>query len=499
MRTVDLIQLLNPVEIIGDLPSELEGKLCQDSRLVEPGDIFVAVRGYKNDGHQFIPQAAKKGASIIVCEKPFSKITHSCLLVVKNSRKILGPLAQLMAGNPFKSLNIVGITGTNGKTTVATLVWQILTHNGYKASLLGTVEKRINDQVLASRLTTSDPVELASDMKKMVQSGSQYLIMEVSSHAIEQHRVTGIPFKVAAFTNLTLDHLDYHKSFEEYASAKKMLFNHLDSQSWAITNVDDPKGEWMTDSTPAKVLTFGFMDKGLINATIVASGYNGMTLRVDGTEFETPLAGDFNAYNVVQSLLICTALGIDGSDIMNVLKRCTGAPGRLEKVNPDDKIKNTPTVFVDYAHTPDALENVSRTLKKLKSNRDKLIIIFGCGGDRDKSKRPEMARIAEIYANDVIVTSDNPRTEDPKMIIQDIMAGFKKPENVTVIESRKKAIEKAILDSGSRAMILIAGKGHETYQEINGKRTHFDDREIARDTLKKITETSKKKRSSDVI
>ncbi len=319
----------------------------------------------------------------------------------------------------------------------------------------------------------------------MVQDGSQYLIMEVSSHALEQHRVAGIPFKVAAFTNLTHDHLDYHNSFEEYASAKKILFNKLDNRSCAITNIDDPKGEWITDSTPAKVLTFGFKGRGLINATIVESDYNGMTLSVDGTEFHTPLAGDFNAYNAVQSLLICTALGIDGAEIMKVLKSCTGAPGRLEKVWLDKNSKNSPTVFVDYAHTPDALENVSHTLKKLKSNRDKLIILFGCGGDRDKSKRAKMARIAETFANEVIVTSDNPRTEDPKMIIEDIMAGFKKPENVNVVESRKEAIEKAIAEAGSRAIILIAGKGHETYQEINGKRFHFDDREIAREALLK--------------
>ena len=483
MRTEDLIQLLNPVEIIGIIPAVLDGKVCQDSRLVEPGDLFVAVRGYKNDGHNFISQAAKNGASVIICEMPIATDTSSCFVIVENSRKILGPLAQLMAGNPSKKLSIVGITGTNGKTTVATLVWQILTETGHKASLLGTVEKRINKRVLDSRLTTSDPIELASDMKKMVQGGSEYLIMEVSSHALEQHRVAGIPFKVAAFTNLTHDHLDYHNSFEEYASAKKTLFNKLDNHSWAITNIDDPKGEWITDSTPAKVLTFGFKDKGLINATIVQSDYSGMTFSVDGTEFHTPLAGDFNAYNVVQSLLICTALGIDGADIMKVLWRCTGAPGRLEKVLLDEEAKDRPTVFVDYAHTPDALENVSRTLKKLKSNRDKLIILFGCGGDRDKSKRPKMAHIAETYANEVIVTSDNPRTEDPKMIIKDIMAGFKKPEKVTVVESRKEAIEKAILDTGSRAIILIAGKGHETYQEIDGKRTHFDDREVARKAL----------------
>lgn len=484
MTSEELIQLLKPVEVLGTIP-QITGKVCHDSRLVKPGDLFVAIKGYQSDGHHYIQQAVSNGASVIICEHRVGIDKEICMIVVEDSRKILSPLAQILAGNPVNELSIVGITGTNGKTTVATLVWQILTKTGHQTSLLGTVEKRINEESFESRLTTSDPIELATDMKKMVEAGSQYLIMEVSSHALHQQRVTGIPFKVAAFTNLTHDHLDYHNSFEEYASAKKILFNQLDNRSWAITNIDDPKGEWMTNSTPAKILTFGFKEKGLIKASIVKSDYSGMTLSLDGTEFRTPLVGDFNAYNVVQALLICTALGVDGTDIMEVLRDCNGAPGRLEPVKISENSNNIPAVFVDYAHTPDALENVSGTLKKLKSNRDKLIILFGCGGDRDKTKRPEMARIAETYANEVIVTSDNPRTEDPELIIRDIMAGFKKPENVTVIVSRKEAIEKVINKTGSRAIILIAGKGHETYQEIDGKRSHFDDREIARVALMK--------------
>ncbi len=483
MTKDELIQLLNPVEISGTIPG-IAGKLCHDSRLVKPGDLFVAVKGHKSDGHHYISQAIKNGASVIISEEAVDT-GDTCRILVKNSRSILSPLALLMAGNPEKKLTIVGITGTNGKTTVATLVWQMLTQTGHHASLLGTVEKRINHEIFESRLTTSDPIELASDLKKMVEAGSEFLVMEVSSHALHQQRVSGLPFKVAAFTNLSHDHLDYHNSFEEYASAKKLLFNKLDNKSWAITNIDDPKGEWMTDSTPAKVLTFGFKGNGLINASVIKSDFSGMTIQVDGPEFHTPLVGEFNAYNVVEALLICTALGIDGAKITNVLSKCNGAPGRLERVklNENYSSKKSPTVFVDYAHTPDALENVSSTLKELKSNRDKLIILFGCGGDRDKSKRPEMARIAESYANEVVVTSDNPRTEPPGMIIDDIMKGFKKPEKVTVVESRKKAIERVIKGSGSRAVILIAGKGHETYQEINGERFHFDDREIARAAL----------------
>jgi UDP-N-acetylmuramoyl-L-alanyl-D-glutamate--2,6-diaminopimelate ligase len=357
---------------------------------------------------------------------------------------------------------------------------------GYQASMLGTVEKRVNQKQFHSRLTTADPIELANDMRQIVDAGSTHLVMEVSSHALTQKRVSGISFAVAAFTNLSHDHLDYHKSMDEYASAKKMLFNALDNKSWVITNADDPKGLWMTNSTPAKVLSFSLNGKGLINASVLSSDPDGMVIKVDETPFHTPMAGDFNAYNVVQALLICTALGLDGSKVSQVLSECHGAPGRLEKVSFPGSESDAPTIFVDYAHTPDALKNVATTLKKLKSKRDKLVIIFGCGGDRDRKKRPEMARIAEKYGNEVVVTSDNPRSEDPLKIIDDIMAGFKKPERVTVIPDRAEAIRKTIDEANQRTMILIAGKGHETYQEIQGERIHFDDREHALEALKQL-------------
>tara|TARA_R100001143_G_scaffold53522_1_gene49023 strand:- start:28418 stop:29905 length:1488 start_codon:yes stop_codon:yes gene_type:complete len=482
--TIDqLIEFCKPVSLEGSNPETL-GKLCQDSRVVENNDIFIAISGIKSDGHNHIREAVANGASVIISEKDVELESDILHITVKNTRKLLGPLAQRMVGNPAKKLVLTGITGTNGKTTVATLVWQVLTKMGYKASLLGTVEKRINQKRFQSKLTTSDPIELANDMRQIVDAGSTHLIMEVSSHALSQKRVSNLSFAVAAFTNLSHDHLDYHKSMEEYASAKKMLFNSLDNKSWAITNVDDPKGEWMTNSTPAKILSFSLKGKGLINASIISSTPDGMVIKVDDTPFHTPLAGDFNAYNVVQALLISTALGLDGSKVSEVLGECYGAPGRLEKVAHPDSIPGVPTIFVDYAHTPDALENVASTLKNLKSKRDKLIIMFGCGGDRDKKKRPEMALIAEKYGNRVVVTSDNPRSEDPLEIIDDIMSGFKKPEQVTVIPDRAEAIKKTISDANQRTMILIAGKGHETYQEIQGERIHFDDREHALTTLK---------------
>ncbi len=482
MTIQELIEFCQPLSTFGEPPEKM-GKLCQDSRSVQPGDVFIAVRGIKSDGHHFIGEAIQKKAGLIICEEPLDTAGKPFTLIVQNTRQLLGPLAQKMAGNPFESLITIGITGTNGKTTVATLVWQILTRIGKKASLLGTVEKRINTQIQKSRLTTADPIELAEDMKEIVEAGSQYLVMEVSSHALDQERIMGIRFDVAAFTNLSHDHLDYHRSMSEYAIAKKKLFNGLHSKSWAITNTDDEKGEWMADSTPAKVLSFSFEGKGLFNASVLESDAAGLKLEVDGTVFKTPLVGRFNAYNAVQALLICTALGLEGAEVANILKECSGAPGRMERVNPAARVNIEPAVFVDYAHTPNALENVADTLKKLKKRGEKLVIIFGCGGDRDKTKRPEMAHIAEKFADRVVVTSDNPRTEDPEAIIRDIFTGFTRPEKVTAITSRKEAIETVIAQSGTKSIILIAGKGHETYQEIHGERFHFDDREIARKAL----------------
>ncbi|MCC5907595.1 MAG: UDP-N-acetylmuramoyl-L-alanyl-D-glutamate--2,6-diaminopimelate ligase [Balneolaceae bacterium] len=485
MKFEEIIEFCNPVSVLGEKPGAI-GKLCQDSREVQNGDIFIAVKGLRSDGHNFIHEAVHRGASVIISEQELSPVPGIAILIVKNTRTLLGPLAQKMAGEPAKKLTIIGITGTNGKTTVATLLWQILTKLNFKTSLLGTVEKRVNENVYKSRLTTADPIEIAADMKQMAEAGSEYLVMEVSSHALDQSRVLGIPFDVAVFTNLSHDHLDYHESMAEYASAKKKLFTSLDNKCWAITNADDPKGLWMVDSTPAKMISFSFEDKGLLSAVILSSDASGMTISLDETEFTTPLVGRFNAYNVTEALLICTALGLDGTRVTGILPECNGAAGRMERVNDPERIGQEPMVFVDYAHTPNALENVASTLKELKTRGQRLTIVFGCGGDRDKKKRPEMAKIAEKYGDKIIVTSDNPRTEVPEAIIRDIMTGFSKPEAVQAITSREKAIRTAIKQAGKKSMVLIAGKGHETYQEINGKRIHFDDREIARDALMAI-------------
>lgn len=495
MTFESIIEYCKPVSVTGPAPAEV-GKLCQDSRDIEPGDLFIAIRGTKSDGHNFISEAVENGASAIICEEdlPYKNI---CTVVVKNTRKLLGPLAQFMAGNPADSLTIIGITGTNGKTTVATLIWQILIKLGHKASLLGTVEKKILNKTFKSKLTTADPIELANDLREMVRAGSKYLVMEVSSHALDQKRVKGISFDVAIFTNLSHDHLDYHDSFSNYASAKKKLFNKLNSSSWAITNVDDPRGEWITNSTPAKVLSFSFEGKGLIHPELKKSDEKGNVFLIDSTKVKTPLVGKFNAYNAVEALLACTALGLDGREVAQALSDCKGAPGRMERVTrPGSDSKREPTIFVDYAHTPDALENVSETIREFIKPDQNLLILFGCGGDRDRLKRPKMAEIAEKYADNIYVTSDNPRTEDPGKIITEILGGFSSTKNVIQLLSRKKAIDKCIAGAGDNDIILIAGKGHETYQEINGTRTHFDDREIAREAL---IQRSSKSESKEVL
>jgi UDP-N-acetylmuramoyl-L-alanyl-D-glutamate--2,6-diaminopimelate ligase len=481
--TVDkLIEFCNPVQVYGECNRPL-GKLCQDSREVGPGDVFIAVKGVKSDGHNFISEAIDCGAAAVIVQKEVEPVAGVCFITVKKTKKLLGPLAQFFAGNPSDKLTVIGVTGTNGKTTVSTLIWQVLTKLGVKASLLGTVEKRILTEPHRSRLTTADPIELAGDMKKMVQAGSTHLVMEVSSHALDQKRVKGISFAAAVFTNLSHDHLDYHSSFNDYASSKKILFDGLDNTSWAITNADDARGEWIVNSTPANVISVSLSGKGLMHGELKKSDASGLSILIDGAQIDSPLVGKFNAYNVIEALLTCTALGFDGARVAELLSECNGAPGRMERVPSYGNGQNKPTVFVDYAHTPDALENVSSTITEFKKKKQKLTVVFGCGGDRDRKKRPVMAQIAEKYADRIIVTSDNPRTERPDAIIDEIVAGFSSTTEYERFESRRDAIEHSILTAGNNDIILIAGKGHETYQEVNGVRSHFDDREVAGNAL----------------
>lgn len=475
MNIQNLIQLCNPLDFSRvDIPDDV-GPIYQDSRQVTEGSVFIAIRGTEVDGHLFIDDAIRKGAKVVICEEPFyTEKPDVCIIEVENSRSLLGPLAQAFAGNPARKMKVIGITGTNGKTTTATLVYQVLSACGKKVSLLGTVSKYILDEVSDSRLTTSDPIEMANDMKAMVETGSEFLVMEVSSHALDQARVGGFDFEVGAFTNLTHDHLDYHHTVEAYAEAKKILFDNLSASATAIVNIDDPHGGFMLEDCDAKILTFSF-EKG--ENHILSNTTEGITIVLNGTHIKSPLIGKFNAYNVAEAFLICQALGLKTSCITEALKTAKGAPGRMEPVSINPEVPH-PLALVDYAHTPDALENALSTLFHLKKKHQKLVVVFGAGGDRDAAKRPKMAVAAEKYADLIIVTSDNPRSENPDVIIADILQGFDSLENVISLTSREKAITRAVEEAGIRDIILVAGKGHENYQEINRVRHHFDDREV---------------------
>lgn len=484
MHLTELIALINPLDVSNKkLDIQLNG-VHQNSRLVTPGSVFIAIRGTEVDGHMFLEDAIARGANVLICEESYyTDAKDVCVIEVESTREILGTIAQEFAGNPANKLTVVGITGTNGKTTVATLVYQVLCKLGKKASLLGTVSKRILEEELDSSLTTSDPIELASDMKAMIDAASEFLIMEVSSHALAQKRVSGFDFSVAAFTNLSHDHLDYHSTVDEYARAKKLLFDHLPSTSTAIVNIDDVRGHFMISDTKATVVEFSFKTE---HNHILQNSAAGLTLIVNGINIKSPLVGDFNAYNVAEAFLICKALGFDANSIAKALQTCSGANGRMETVVVEGE--DLPVVIVDYAHTPDALENVLSTLAQLKGKDAELICVFGAGGDRDPTKRPEMARVAADFADQMFVTSDNPRFENPDVIIDDILKGFEKPQKVHTESDRKKAIEQAIKSAKKNDIVLIAGKGHEDYQDIRGTKHPFNDYEIAEAALQQKKE-----------
>lgn len=476
-----LISLCDPINVSGPEPNDI-GTLTQDSRKVQENGVFIAIRGFQADGHDFVDDAIANGASAVISETSYPTKEEICLIQVEDTRTLIGPLAQAFEGNPAKNLTVIGITGTNGKTTVTTLVYQALQQLGVNPSQLGTTGKRIGNQQAQSSLTTSDPIELAADMAEMVDAGSTHLVMEVSSHALDQKRVNGINFDVAAFTNISHDHLDYHKTLEDYAKSKKRLFDDLNAYATAVINGDDNKAAFMTTDCVAHVVSFSFKKALQVDCQVLSHTMEGLVIRIDHTIIESSLIGTFNAYNLTEAFLICRALGYEDQEIKEALEAAPGPAGRLERVKVSGE-DDHPLVLVDYAHTPDALENVASTLADIKEENQQLHIVFGCGGNRDKSKRPKMGRIAAQYGDKVTVTSDNPRDEDPDAIIDEIVTGFDKPNAIERITDRKQAIERAIQDGRANTMILIAGKGHETYQEIKGKRHDFDDRRIAKTAL----------------
>ncbi|MEQ9405071.1 MAG: UDP-N-acetylmuramoyl-L-alanyl-D-glutamate--2,6-diaminopimelate ligase [Cyclobacteriaceae bacterium] len=453
-----------------------------DSRKVEKDALFVAVKGLTVDGHDYIDQAIKNGAQAIVCEFLPEEVDEKLTYVQTiNSAQALGIIASNFYGRPSEKIKLIGITGTNGKTTCATLLHELFINMGYQTGLLSTVENKIGHKVLDASYTTPDAVQLNELLAQMVSEGCTHCFMEVSSHALVQQRVAGIHFSGAVFTNISHDHLDYHKTFDEYISAKKILFDGLSSEAFALVNADDKRAMVMLQNTKADKFRLGIKSMADFRVRIIHNTLQGLELNFNGVDVWFKLIGEFNAYNILTAYAVGLLLGEDGEDILSGLSISNGASGRFEKIDN----KSNVLAVVDYAHTPDALENVLNTIDQLRTKNELLVTVVGCGGDRDKSKRPEMARIAAALSDKVILTSDNPRSEDPKKILEDMKAGIPKSfeRNLMVIEDRKEAIRTACNLAGSQDIILVAGKGHENYQEINGERHHFDDREILNELL----------------
>ena len=471
----ELLDICRPLEVRGSAPAAI-GSICVDSRLVSLGDVFLALKGPTVDGHDFIQAAIDAGASVIIAEKIVDR-EGIYSLRVDDTRPLAGILALAERGSPDKKMTLIGVTGTNGKTTVSTLVYQVLQTLGYQCGLIGTVEKLIGEMVHASNLTTPGPIELAIDLSNMAEAGCSHVVMEVSSHALDQHRTDGLSFRVACFTNLTQDHLDYHGDMAAYAKSKSRLFVDLKADSVAIANIDDQYAESVVSGTPAQRWNVTF--KNGSGNHIIENGSTGIVLDMEGTIIQSPLSGDFNAYNVATAWLACVAAGCSPANAAAALSTATGAAGRLERVSGPN---GSPVVFVDYAHTPDALENVLKTVNSMRTTGN-VVVVFGCGGNRDKTKRPLMGAIAAKYADWVYVTSDNPRFEEPEAIIDDIVSGIENFSNLYREADRPTAIMAAVRSAGASDIVLIAGKGHETYQEIKGVRYPMDDRLIAYEAL----------------
>ncbi|MBL7802550.1 MAG: UDP-N-acetylmuramoyl-L-alanyl-D-glutamate--2,6-diaminopimelate ligase [Saprospiraceae bacterium] len=450
-----------------------------DSRQVQAGDLFVAVQGAGADGHDYIPMALEKGAAAVLYQNPLADTRQpATFLRVADSAEALGRVAANFYGRPSEQLTLVAVTGTNGKTTVTTLLWQCFTRLGYRCGLIGTVENRIGEQITPSTHTTPDAVRLQALLRQMADAGCEYVFMETSSHAIHQRRIAGARFAGAVFTNLTHDHLDYHGTFAAYRDAKKQLFDDLPAEAFALTNADDRNGKFMLQNTRARTLTYGLKTPSVYKAKIIENALSGLHLRLDDEDFHARLIGEFNAYNLLAVYGVAQQLGIDKQATLTVLSDLRGAEGRFDYVVHPEKAGCIG--IVDYAHTPDAVEKVLETIQKLKKRGSKVITVLGCGGDRDKTKRPVMAQVAARMSDQAILTSDNPRTEDPQAILRDMEAGLT-PEDLKktlTIENREQAIKTAVRLAGPGDIILVAGKGHEKYQDINGVKHPFDDREM---------------------
>lgn len=481
----DILVNVAPLQVKGDTAIPVSG-LCIDSRKVMAGCAFIAIKGTLSDGHSYIEKAIADGATSVICEKlPAAIAGNITYVVVKESAAITGILADAFYGSPSASLKIVGVTGTNGKTTTATLLYQLFEKLGYKCGLLSTVQNHIHKQVVAATHTTPDPVSIHALLRQMADAGCTHAFMEVSSHAIHQQRIAGIRFAGGVFTNITHDHLDYHKTFDEYIRVKKAFFDGLPQDAFALTNADDKRGMVMLQNTKARKLSYSLQMPANIKGKVLENALTGLVMNVDGVETHFSMIGIFNAYNLLAVYGAARELGEDKMQVLEVLSALRGAQGRFETyMSSVDRILG----IVDYAHTPDALINVLATINQLRTNGQRLITVIGCGGDRDKTKRPLMAAAACEHSDKAILTSDNPRSEDPEAILNDMEAGLNTAQKRKClrITDRREAIKVACSLAMPGDIVLVAGKGHETYQEIKGVKQHFDDREILTTTFETL-------------
>jgi UDP-N-acetylmuramoyl-L-alanyl-D-glutamate--2,6-diaminopimelate ligase len=484
VRLKTILQDIEYLSVSGDAKTDIS-IITSDSRTVVPGALFIAVRGTHVDGHDYIAKAIAAGAAAVICEKMPDEVPGNItFVIVKDASMAIGQAASAFYGNPSSKLRLTGVTGTNGKTTIASLLYNMFESLGYKCGLLSTVVNYVHLRSVEATHTTPDPVQLNKLLAEMVEEGCEFAFMEVSSHSIDQNRIAGLQFDGGIFTNLTHDHLDYHKTFENYLAAKKKFFDNLSSSAFALVNVDDRNGRVMLQNTKASKHYFSMRSMADFRGTITEQGFEGMLLKINGNEVWTRFLGDYNASNLLAVYGASVLLGADSGEVLRILSTLVPVAGRMEVIRSDSGI----TGIVDYAHTPDAVQNVIEAVNRVRKGNERLIVVVGAGGDRDKTKRPVMARIAVEGAERVILTSDNPRSEDPEMILDDMEAGVDRDGRAKMIRitNRAEAIKAAVMLASPGDIIIVAGKGHETYQEVKGVRSHFDDREELRKAFKMI-------------
>lgn len=473
MKLKELLKHIDFLEVRGETNPDVSA-VEFDSRKVKQGTLFIAQKGLHADGHQFIPKALENGAVAVICEKfPENIPAGTAMVRVADSMESTGQVASVFYGDPSRKMKVVGVTGTNGKTSIATLLFRLFHELGYSAGLISTISYRINDLEETASHTTPDALKIQQLMAKMADAGCRFCFMEVSSHAVHQKRIAGIEFAGGVFTNITHDHLDYHKTFSEYIKAKQRFFDVLPASAFALTNIDDKNGLIMVQNTKARKITYSNRAMADFRCKVLETHFNGMLLNLDGQEVWTRFVGKFNASNLLAVFATAVNLGQDSGEVLTRISNLEPVKGRFETIRSmDGKL-----AIVDYAHTPDALKNVLTAIAGIRTGNEQVITVVGAGGDRDKTKRPEMAQEAIAGSDKVILTSDNPRTEDPAQIIRDMEAGVepKWKNKVVSIENRREAIKTAVLLARSGDIILIAGKGHENYQEVNGVKYHFDD------------------------